>query len=148
MGYALRVADALSRCKTEFPAQETLCSTFIIPGWIRSGQTGKLATKRNVSMTSAAPTSSPKMPVESYPGLQISRKCQIALDGTKKRPWTHNRSRRPTGAAGDPGTTTTLTHVLDMKGNSPNKTIADVMDIAGNFLCYEYIEPSSAVNGV
>ena len=51
------------------------------------------------------------------------------------------RYRRPTGAAGDPGTTTTLNHVLDMKGNSPNRTIGDVMDIAGDVLCYEYVEP-------
>ncbi|KAM7188371.1 Di-copper centre-containing protein [Rhypophila sp. PSN 637] len=48
---------------------------------------------------------------------------------------------KPTGAAGDPGTTTTLTHVLNMYGNSPNKTIADVLDIQGGFLCYEYVEP-------
>jgi len=48
---------------------------------------------------------------------------------------------KPTGAAGDPGTTTTLSHVLDMKGNSPSRTIGDVMDISGDFLCYEYIEP-------
>lgn len=52
-----------------------------------------------------------------------------------------DRSSKPTGAAGDPGTTTTLTHVLDMKGNSPNKTIADVMDVTGGYLCYEYINP-------
>jgi tyrosinase len=48
--------------------------------------------------------------------------------------------RKPTGAAGDPGTTTTLGHVLNMYGNSPNKTIADVLDIQGSFLCYEYVE--------
>lgn len=54
--------------------------------------------------------------------------------------WTGKR-RKPTGAAGDPGTTTTLTHVLNMYGNSPNRTIADVLDIQGGFLCYEYVEP-------
>ncbi|KAM7201564.1 Di-copper centre-containing protein [Naviculisporaceae sp. PSN 640] len=48
---------------------------------------------------------------------------------------------KPTGAAGDPGTTTTLGHILNMYGNSPNRTIGDVMDIQGNFLCYEYVEP-------
>jgi len=49
-------------------------------------------------------------------------------------------SSKPTGAAGDPGTTTTLGHLLNMYGNSPNKTIADVLDIQGEFLCYEYVE--------
>ncbi|KAH7389990.1 hypothetical protein BKA66DRAFT_558580 [Pyrenochaeta sp. MPI-SDFR-AT-0127] len=48
---------------------------------------------------------------------------------------------RPTGAAGDPGSTTTLTHVLNMYGNGPNRTIADVMDTGGDILCYEYVEP-------
>ncbi|KLU89830.1 hypothetical protein MAPG_08799 [Magnaporthiopsis poae ATCC 64411] len=47
----------------------------------------------------------------------------------------------PTGADGDPGKETTLGHVLNMYGNSPNKTIADVLDIQGNYLCYEYVEP-------
>ena len=50
--------------------------------------------------------------------------------------------RKPTGAAGDPGTTTTLNHVLNMYGNSPNKTIADVMDIQGGYLCYDYVDPA------
>lgn len=49
--------------------------------------------------------------------------------------------RKPTGADGDPGTITTLNHVLNMYGNIPNKTIADVLDIQGNFLCYQYVEP-------
>ena len=48
---------------------------------------------------------------------------------------------KPTGADGDPGTTTTLKHVLNMYGNGPNRTIADVMDISSDLLCYEYIEP-------
>jgi tyrosinase len=48
---------------------------------------------------------------------------------------------RPTGADGDPGTTTTLKHVLNMYGNGPNRTIADVMDTRGDVLCYEYVEP-------
>lgn len=48
---------------------------------------------------------------------------------------------RPTGADGDPGNVTTLQHVLNMYGNGPNRTIADVMDIRGDILCYEYVEP-------
>lgn len=48
--------------------------------------------------------------------------------------------RKPKGADGDPGTVTTLGHVLNMYGNSPNKTIADVLDIQGGLLCYEYVE--------
>ncbi|KAK4151976.1 hypothetical protein C8A00DRAFT_35346 [Chaetomidium leptoderma] len=46
---------------------------------------------------------------------------------------------KPTGADGDPGTITTLGHVLNMYGNMPNKTVADVMDIQGDYLCYEYV---------
>lgn len=49
--------------------------------------------------------------------------------------------RLPTGADGDPDTTTTLGHVLNMYGNSPNKTVGDVLDIQGEYLCYEYVEP-------
>ncbi|SPO06431.1 uncharacterized protein DNG_09121 [Cephalotrichum gorgonifer] len=48
---------------------------------------------------------------------------------------------KPTGADGDPGTETTFGHVLNMYGNSPNVTIGMVMDIQGDHLCYEYIEP-------
>ena len=40
---------------------------------------------------------------------------------------------------GDPGNTTTLTHVLNMLGVIPSATIADVMDIGGDLLCYEYV---------
>jgi len=40
---------------------------------------------------------------------------------------------------GDPGNTTTLSHVLDMLGVIPSATIADVMDIGGPLLCYEYV---------
>ncbi|KAK4226567.1 hypothetical protein QBC38DRAFT_480102 [Podospora fimiseda] len=39
---------------------------------------------------------------------------------------------------GDPGNTTTLNQVLQMYGIIPNSTIADVMDIQGGTLCYEY----------
>jgi tyrosinase len=49
----------------------------------------------------------------------------------------------PTGADGDPDTTTTLGHVLNMYGNSPNKTVGDVLDIQGDYLCYEYVEPEA-----
>ncbi|KAK4450357.1 tyrosinase [Podospora aff. communis PSN243] len=41
--------------------------------------------------------------------------------------------------AGDPGNETTLTHILNMIGLIPNATIADVMDIGGPLLCYEYV---------
>lgn len=45
----------------------------------------------------------------------------------------------PQVPSGDPGNITTLTHILDMMGIIPNATIADVMDIAGGLLCYEYV---------
>ncbi|TLS26409.1 hypothetical protein PpBr36_05572 [Pyricularia pennisetigena] len=48
---------------------------------------------------------------------------------------------KPTGADGDTGTETTLGHVINMFGIMPNKTIADVLDIQGSLLCYQYIEP-------
>ncbi|KAK2736871.1 hypothetical protein FQN55_001366 [Onygenales sp. PD_40] len=51
---------------------------------------------------------------------------------------------KPTGADGDPGTETTLTHVLHVSGMIPNQTIADVLDIQGGYLCYEYVEPPEA----
>ena len=41
--------------------------------------------------------------------------------------------------AGDPGSLTTLTHILNMFGVIPNATIADVMDIGGPLLCFEYV---------
>jgi tyrosinase len=41
--------------------------------------------------------------------------------------------------AGDPGNVTTLTHILNMIGLIPNATIADIMDIGGPLLCYEYV---------
>ncbi|PGH13112.1 hypothetical protein AJ79_03819 [Helicocarpus griseus UAMH5409] len=53
---------------------------------------------------------------------------------------------KPTGADGDPGTETTMTHVLNMYGVIPNQTIADVMDIQGGYLCYEYVEPPEAAS--
>lgn len=40
---------------------------------------------------------------------------------------------------GDLGDVTTLTHVLMVYGAVPNATIADVMDIQGGLLCYEYV---------
>ncbi|KAM7191450.1 tyrosinase [Rhypophila sp. PSN 637] len=40
---------------------------------------------------------------------------------------------------GDPGNVTTLSHVLDMLGVIPSATIAEVMNIGGNLLCYEYV---------
>ncbi|PGH26525.1 hypothetical protein AJ80_01839 [Polytolypa hystricis UAMH7299] len=49
--------------------------------------------------------------------------------------------RKPTGAAGDPGTETTLDRILTTFSNLPDKTISDVMDIQGDYLCYKYVEP-------
>ena len=40
---------------------------------------------------------------------------------------------------GDDGDETTLAHVLNMYGVIPDATIADVMDIGGDLLCYEYV---------
>ncbi|KAK3314267.1 hypothetical protein B0H66DRAFT_577922 [Apodospora peruviana] len=40
---------------------------------------------------------------------------------------------------GNPGNETTLTHVLNMLGVIENARIADVMDIGGPLLCYEYV---------
>ncbi len=37
------------------------------------------------------------------------------------------------------GNETTLSHVLEMFGIIPDATIADVMDIGGPLLCYEYV---------
>jgi len=52
--------------------------------------------------------------------------------------------RPPAGSAplridGNPGNRTTLKQVLNMFGVIPNATIADVMDIGGALLCYEYV---------
>ena len=40
---------------------------------------------------------------------------------------------------GDPGSETTLDHVLNMFGVYRNATIGEVMDIGGGLLCYEYV---------
>ncbi|KAL2265967.1 hypothetical protein VTJ83DRAFT_5319 [Remersonia thermophila] len=40
---------------------------------------------------------------------------------------------------GDPGNTTTLSHILRMYGVVPDVTIADVMDTRGPLLCFEYV---------
>lgn len=40
---------------------------------------------------------------------------------------------------GDPGDTTTLSHVLWMGGLVPNATVGQVMDIQGTFLCFDYV---------
>jgi tyrosinase len=49
--------------------------------------------------------------------------------------------RKPTGAEGDPGNVTTLSHVLNLYGNGSNRTIGEVLDIRKGVLCYEYVEP-------
>ncbi|KAL2185548.1 hypothetical protein L209DRAFT_781310 [Thermothelomyces heterothallicus CBS 203.75] len=60
------------------------------------------------------------------PGF-LTRPSNIPLRAywCRRRPW-HN---------------TTLGHVLNMYGNMPNATVGDVLDIQGDFLCYEYVEP-------
>ncbi|KAJ3565331.1 hypothetical protein NPX13_g7549 [Xylaria arbuscula] len=40
---------------------------------------------------------------------------------------------------GDNGTTTTLNHALTSHGLVPNATIADVMDIGGDYVCAEFV---------
>lgn len=45
----------------------------------------------------------------------------------------------PDPAAGDNGNITTLNHVLSSLGIIPDAKIADVMDIKGGYLCYEYV---------
>lgn len=40
---------------------------------------------------------------------------------------------------GDPGNVTTLHHILNMGGVIPNRTIAEVMDIRNQLLCYDYV---------
>ena len=45
----------------------------------------------------------------------------------------------PATLDGDPGNITTLNHVLSTLELIPNVTIADVMDIGGGYLCYEYV---------
>ena len=47
-------------------------------------------------------------------------------------------SREPQ-VEGDPGDETTLNHIISMYGVVENMKIADVMDIKGDALCYEYI---------
>ncbi|KAM7188567.1 hypothetical protein V8F33_010532 [Rhypophila sp. PSN 637] len=39
---------------------------------------------------------------------------------------------------GDPGNTTTLNHVLQLLGLGPDRTIAQVMNTKGGYLCYDY----------
>ncbi|KAL2160796.1 hypothetical protein VTH06DRAFT_993 [Thermothelomyces fergusii] len=65
----------------------------------------------------------------------------VAPDGLPGFPTRPSNIPKPTGADGDPGTITTLGHVLNMYGNMPNATVGDVLDIQGDFLCYEYVEP-------
>lgn len=45
----------------------------------------------------------------------------------------------PDPTSGDDGDTLTLEHVMSSLGIIPNATVADVMDIQGGYLCYEYV---------
>jgi tyrosinase len=40
---------------------------------------------------------------------------------------------------GDNGPNITLNHIMSSLGIIPNATVADVMDIKGGYLCYEYV---------
>lgn len=44
-----------------------------------------------------------------------------------------------TDYSGDPGNVTTLDHVLWGLELIPNATVSDVMDIRGEYLCFEYV---------
>ncbi|AEO62011.1 hypothetical protein MYCTH_2029356, partial [Thermothelomyces thermophilus ATCC 42464] len=65
----------------------------------------------------------------------------IAPDAPPGFPTRPSNIPLPAGADGNPGKTTTLSHVLNMYGNMPNATVGDVLDIQGDFVCYEYVEP-------
>ena len=45
----------------------------------------------------------------------------------------------PDPQSGDNGPTLTLNHIMSSLGIIPNATVADVMDIKGGYLCYEYV---------
>ncbi|KAK4177133.1 hypothetical protein QBC36DRAFT_372443 [Triangularia setosa] len=45
----------------------------------------------------------------------------------------------PDPTSGDGGKTITLGHVMSSLGIIPNATVADVMDIKGGYLCYEFV---------
>ncbi|KAK1826982.1 hypothetical protein QBC39DRAFT_267962 [Podospora conica] len=45
----------------------------------------------------------------------------------------------PNPQSGDGGPTITLGHIMSSLGIIPNATVADVMDIKGGYLCYEYV---------
>jgi tyrosinase len=45
----------------------------------------------------------------------------------------------PNPQSGDGGPTLTLGHIMSSLGIIPNATVADVMDIKGGYLCYEYV---------
>lgn len=42
---------------------------------------------------------------------------------------------------GDPGCATTLDHIIHMYGVVEDRTIREVMDIHGDLLCYDYVDP-------
>ncbi|KAG7150835.1 hypothetical protein HYQ46_000205 [Verticillium longisporum] len=42
---------------------------------------------------------------------------------------------------GDSGCGTTLQHNLEMYGIVENRSVGDMMDIQGEHLCYEYVDP-------
>ncbi|KAF2279722.1 Di-copper centre-containing protein [Westerdykella ornata] len=60
----------------------------------------------------------------------------LDISGTNRAPFPPFSFPLP---GNDPGNVTTLSHVLTVYGAVPNVTIADVMDIQGGTLCYEYV---------
>jgi tyrosinase len=64
------------------------------------------------------------------------------IEGQSKmwgKPTDEMKAVTPSPQDGDGGPETTLNHVLGSVGIIPNTTIAEIMDIQGGYLCYEYV---------
>lgn len=133
------------RCKTESLALATRCFTSTTLGSTRFGGTGRQQIEKpeflrpvweELTLVLTLRLVSPRGPLRSRRPSPKKRFISFPV----RRHQATNVDRKPTGADGDPGTETTLGHVLNMYGNGPNVTIGEVMDIQGDYLCYEYIE--------
>jgi len=77
----------------------------------------------------------PEIPGGGFPGFPGQDVEGLSLEKRHRLPYVGSLLKRD----GDPGNVTTLNHVLNMMGVIPNATIADVMDIGGPLLCFEYV---------